>query len=256
VSTAHLRPEPERSTSQIEEYLAWQAARTRPLRRYLYRKVGLRQRRSILDAGCGTGIITREIARGTGGHVRGVDIDEAMVSRASAACVEVEFIQADVGDLPFDDASFDLVVSHFLFMWVRDQGRALAEMVRVLEPGGVVLACVEPDYGGRLEFPENLLLSGALLQALHAGGADPCLGRRLGTLFRGAGLDVETGVTATVMQGDELASGFEIQRSIYARELAQVLEEAEATAALEIEASQVRAGKMTMVPLFWAIGTK
>lgn len=256
MSRANLPPEPERASGEIDDYLEWQAERTRPLRRFLYRKAGLRGRRSVLDAGCGTGLITDEIASGTNGRVCGIDIDEAMVRGASAARVGIEFTRADVRSLPFEDARFDLVVSHFLLMWVMEPGRALAEMARVLEPGGVVLACAEPDYGGRIEYPENPLFSGAVAEALAAGGADPYLGRRLGELFRAAGLKVETGVSATLLEGGELARGFAVQRAVCGRELEAVLDAAQVQAALEIEGSQAQAGKMVMVPLFWALGRK
>ena len=69
-------------------------------------------------------------------------------------------------------------------------------MRRVTRPGGWVLAMAEPDYGGRIDYPEDLIYLGELQEtALRRQGAETRLGRRLSALFHAAGLqEVETGV--------------------------------------------------------------
>ncbi|MBU4194991.1 MAG: hypothetical protein KKF66_08360, partial [Actinobacteria bacterium] len=87
-------------------------------------------------------------------------------------------------------------------------------------------------------------------------GADIRLGRRLGVLFREAGRGVEVGVSATVWDGELLEQRFEGKKSKFRRDLEAVLERDEAGRVLGEESAQVKAGKMLMVPLFWALGFK
>lgn len=240
----------------IAEMLAAQAEQTRPLRRFLYRKAGLSRRRNVLDAGCGTGVITAEIASLTGGKVRGIDCDKAMLAGAESAGPGIEFERADVRALPFEDGSFDLVTFHFFLMWVSEPEAAMAEMVRVLAPGGALVACAEPDYGGRVEYPENPEFSLTMDAALVMQGADPCMGRRLGELFRSAGLPGELGVSATLWEAERLAADFDARRRVFERDLRMILDSEQAAAALDLERAQRDSGKMLMVPLFWALGKK
>lgn len=244
------RTDPEEASG----FLSRQAARTAPLRRHLYRKAGLRNRRAVLDAGCGTGEITAEIAGLTPGKVTGLDCDGEMVRLAAGRHPGIDFLKADCASLPFGDGEFDLVTCHFLIMWLPDQVRALTEMARVLAPGGVALACAEPDYGGLVEYPEHPEFTEAVEEALAGKGADLRAGRKLGALFRAAGLGVQTGVSATVWEGDMLLDEIMARRELLGRDLQAVLGVERAGRVLAEELSRAGAGKMLMVPLFWALG--
>jgi SAM-dependent methyltransferase len=91
--------------------------------------------------------------------------------------------------LPFPDQVYDLVYCHFLLLWVADPVRVVSEMKRVARPGGAVLVFAEPDYGGRIDFPDELAVLGEWQQAaLRRQGADPEIGRRLASIFLKAGL--------------------------------------------------------------------
>lgn len=244
------------SLQETSEFFSAQAEWTAPLRRHLYRKAGLRRRTAVLDAGCGTGEVTAEIAGLTGGDVTGVDSESRFIEYAAGRHAGIEFVCADCEELPFDDSSFDLVTCHFLLMWVRRPARAVVEMARVMEPGGILLACAEPDYGGRVEYPEHPEFTTALDSSLSGKGADIRIGRRLGVLFREAGLGVEVGVSATVWDGELLARRFTSKLARFRRDLEAVVGKEEAGRILAEEADQVKAGKMLMVPLFWAMGFK
>jgi len=93
----------------------------------------------VLDVGCGTGALTREIAA-CAGRVTGLDLSESMLGVARQACPTVTFQQGNVAGLPFDDSSFDAVVSAFMLMFVPEPKQAVAQMRRVLRPGGRVVA--------------------------------------------------------------------------------------------------------------------
>jgi len=87
----------------------------------------------ILDIGCGDGQLTLRLAA-SGARVTGADLSPEMVAAARARGVEAEAANADA--LPFADASFDAVFSNAALHWVRDHEAMLAQVQRVLKPGG------------------------------------------------------------------------------------------------------------------------
>jgi len=100
---------------------------------------------AVLDVGCGAGmdalIAAREV--GDGGRVAGVDLTPEMVEAARAAADEagaahVTFEVGQAEELPFGDASFDVVISNAVINLVPDKQRMFEEMARVLRPGGVL----------------------------------------------------------------------------------------------------------------------
>ena len=98
--------------------------------------------RAVLDACCGDGMLALELAR-LGADVAGVDADGEMIAAAQeaarAAGVKARFDVGRIEALPFPDASFDAVVAVTVLCLVADPARALAEMARVLKPGGILM---------------------------------------------------------------------------------------------------------------------
>jgi ubiquinone/menaquinone biosynthesis C-methylase UbiE len=98
---------------------------------------------SLLDVGTGSGGTVAVPVALRGASVVGADITPELLEharrRAQEAGVEVEWVECDAQDLPFDDASFDRVTSTFGAMFAPDHARAAAELVRVCKPGGRVL---------------------------------------------------------------------------------------------------------------------
>ncbi|MDD4866356.1 MAG: methyltransferase domain-containing protein [Mycobacterium sp.] len=103
-----------------------------------------------LDVGSGPGNVTASLARAAGpeGLALGVDISEPMLARAvrREAGPQVGFIRADAQRLPLRDDTVDAVVSIAVLQLVPDPGAALAEIARVLRPGGR-LAIMVPTVG-------------------------------------------------------------------------------------------------------------
>jgi SAM-dependent methyltransferase len=91
----------------------------------------------ILDLGCGDGQLTRRIAA-KGASVVGVDASPDMIAAARALGIQAE--QASAESLPFEKATFDAVFSNAALHWVRDQDAMMAEVHRVLKPGGRFVA--------------------------------------------------------------------------------------------------------------------
>jgi demethylmenaquinone methyltransferase/2-methoxy-6-polyprenyl-1,4-benzoquinol methylase len=89
----------------------------------------------VLDACCGTGDLAVAAER-EGGYVTGLDFSTAMLERARRKSGTVTWLEGDLLALPFDDASFDAATVGFGMRNVSDLGAALAELRRVLRPGG------------------------------------------------------------------------------------------------------------------------
>jgi SAM-dependent methyltransferase len=92
--------------------------------------------------------------------------------------------------LPFAAGRFDLVFCQCVLMWVAETAPAVAEIYRVLAPGGVLVA-LEPDYGGLIEHPPGAAVRDLWLAALPRAGADPRLGRKLPRLLAAAGFELQ-----------------------------------------------------------------
>src|SRR5919108_330976 len=115
----------------------------------------LRSGLDVLDAGCGVGSIALDLAPTVApGRIVGIDVDplQIEVARKWAADRGIEnagFVTASVLQLPFDDATFDVVYANAVLLYVREPVRALAEMRRVLRPGGLAAAVERSPSGGR-----------------------------------------------------------------------------------------------------------
>lgn len=95
----------------------------------------------LLDAGCGTGVVAVTAAR-LGAHSTGLDLTPELLEQARenarVAGVAIEFHEGDVEQLPFPGAHFDFVLSQFAHMFAPRPDVAIAEMLRVLKPGGTI----------------------------------------------------------------------------------------------------------------------
>lgn len=98
----------------------------------------------VLDVGCGTGVLTRELMHhvGESGSSTGLDLSESMLGVARNSCPNATFKQGSVTELPFEDGSFDVVVSSFMLMFVPDPEKAISEMLRMLRPDGRLVVSV------------------------------------------------------------------------------------------------------------------
>ncbi|MFO0617179.1 MAG: class I SAM-dependent methyltransferase [Polyangiaceae bacterium] len=93
--------------------------------------------KELLEVGCGTGLLLERFAAFTA-RARGVDLSPGMLSHARARGLDVR--EGSATDLPFADASFDVVCSFKVLAHVEEIDRAIAEMFRVTRPGGLVIA--------------------------------------------------------------------------------------------------------------------
>jgi 2-polyprenyl-3-methyl-5-hydroxy-6-metoxy-1,4-benzoquinol methylase len=109
----------------------------------------------VLDVGCGTGVVAVTAAR-LGAEVTGLDLTPELLERAHEnsriSGMDVQWHQGDVEELPFEDESFDVVLSQFGHMFAPRPAVAVAQMLRVLKPGGTIAFSTWPPelYIGRM----------------------------------------------------------------------------------------------------------
>jgi demethylmenaquinone methyltransferase/2-methoxy-6-polyprenyl-1,4-benzoquinol methylase len=155
----------------------------------------------VLDACCGTGDLALAAKEAGAGSVTGLDFSPRMLERARAKSREIDWVQGDLLALQFEDASFDAATVGFGVRNLEDLERGLAELRRVLRPGGrlAILEITQPRgllapfY--RLWFDRLVPLLGKLLPGGAAYTYLPASVRRfpgpedLGELLRAAGFD-------------------------------------------------------------------
>jgi SAM-dependent methyltransferase len=100
--------------------------------------------RHVLEVGCGWGELAEWVARDTGAEVVAVDLSPRMVELARERGIDARV--ADVQELPFADASFDVVIAAWMLYHVPDLDRATAELARVLRPGGRLVAVTNSRF--------------------------------------------------------------------------------------------------------------
>jgi ubiquinone/menaquinone biosynthesis C-methylase UbiE len=116
----------------------------------------------MLDLGCGTGIVARVLRERLGGAAKivGVDVSPEMIEEARSVAPEIDFLVGDACALPFEDASFELVLCREMLEVVPERLAALREVRRVLSPGGRLLVSTSSSFS--LDGPT---LEGALTEA-------------------------------------------------------------------------------------------
>lgn len=113
--------------------------------------VGLSDGERVLDLGCGTGSLTFALPRAADvASVTGIDFARPYVEHARAANRDPRIIlqQGDASAMPFEAARFDRAIAMLSFQFVPQPDQAVAEMRRVVRPGGIAAATVWDSYGG------------------------------------------------------------------------------------------------------------
>jgi SAM-dependent methyltransferase len=126
--------------------------------------VGAGRGARLLDLGCGPGTITAAAAA-RGAHATGVDLAEGMLAVGRERHPHLELVTGDAEELPFPDDTFDAVVGGFVLNHLPDPEAAIAEVARVLAPGGRVAVAV-------WQRPEANPLLGELTHAVRDAGVE------------------------------------------------------------------------------------
>jgi ubiquinone/menaquinone biosynthesis C-methylase UbiE len=148
----------------------------------------------VLDVACGTGVLTRALARLEAVESAvGVDLAPSLVERARELARDlpnVRYEQADARSLPFDGGSFDAVVLDSALTHIPSPGQALAEAFRVLRPGGR-LGIFDGDYAtATVALGDHDPVQRCVDAMMAASVTDRWLVRRLPALVRAAGFEL------------------------------------------------------------------
>ncbi len=148
----------------------------------------------LLDVGVGPGLLALDLARlvGESGRMVGLDLAPAMVAAATvrlAGLPQAEVRIGDAANLDLPDGAFDGAVSTQVYEYVADMPRALAELHRVLRPGGRALI-LDTDWRSLVWHSADPARMDRVLACWDAHLADPHLPAKLGPLLREAGFSV------------------------------------------------------------------
>ena len=168
----------------------------------LFDRVGIPGDISCLDAGCGGGDVTIELARriGPGGSVLGIDMDATKIDLArreasSAGLTNVEFAVGNVTEARFEQR-FDLVYARFLLTHLQDPSAMVRRFGGWLRPGGRVVV-EDIDFSGYFVYPDSPAFRryhALYCEAVRRKGADPDIGPRLPWLLKEAAF-IDVGVS-------------------------------------------------------------
>ncbi len=199
------------------ELLRLQAEWLFEARSRILRNVGIAHRRSVLDLGAGYGIITSELQRRTSGRVIALDRSLQALKKidlwdghpcppgelssrevAGAEACPTDRVCAHAQQLPFRPATFDLVFSQNVLLWLREMRDVIAGVHRLLQHQGIWVL-FEADYGGMIEYPPQIETAHLWIAALQRAGADPYIARSIPSALSAAGFSVRTELLPRMM---------------------------------------------------------
>lgn len=175
---------------------AYTTSDTAERRQFVRDALALQPGEEVISIGCGPGFETADLAEAVGpnGRVYGIDNSEGMLTLAEQQCGDLPFVtheQGDAADLPVDDESFDVAVCVQVIEYVEEVDAAIAELARVLKPGGRA-AIYATDWDSVVWHSSDRDRMGRVLAAWEDHCTWPHLASQLGSRFRGAGLSVKS----------------------------------------------------------------
>jgi ubiquinone/menaquinone biosynthesis C-methylase UbiE len=162
---------------------------------------------AILEVGSGNGILVRELieAVGPGGRVAGLDASDAILDMARHICPAGEFLHGDAQNLPFEDETFDAIVTAQVLCFLDDVDLAIAETYRVLKPGGR-LVVLDTDWDTLVWKSDDPKLMARVMNEYQAVYTNACLPRSLPSRLARAGfsnIDMESFVVLNTSFGED-----------------------------------------------------
>ncbi|MHA1488459.1 MAG: class I SAM-dependent methyltransferase [Promethearchaeota archaeon] len=120
-------------SDRFSEQLKW----TKELREYLYKKISLGfGKKKILEIGCGTGELLKEIGKKFKQELYGIDIDEERIKTANKNLkqqgIKAELKHVDFLNNNFKDQFFEVIITNYLFLWIKNLKKCFDEIYRIL----------------------------------------------------------------------------------------------------------------------------
>lgn len=176
----------------------------------------------VLEIGCGVGAQTVIICKQNPSiKFVSIDISENSLQAAKKRCKEanitnVEFLKADLYNMPFQEESFDFVFVCFVLEHIPDPDKALLEIKKMLKPSGICIV-IEGDHGSAYYYPQSSYAQQTiecLIQLQAQSGGDSLIGRRLYPLLKAGGFS-DISVSPRMVYADEsrpeLVDGFTLK---------------------------------------------
>jgi arsenite methyltransferase len=142
---------------------------------YYFEMANIKEGEHVLDLGSGSGmdVFVAALKVGSTGHVSGVDMTDEQLKKSEDLRKEnkfenVSFHKSYIEKLPFEDASFDVVISNGVINLSPDKEKVFAEVTRVLKPGGRMVIA---DIVTEKQLPENIVCNSTLWAACIGGAA-------------------------------------------------------------------------------------
>ena len=212
------------------------------------RMLPVREQWSVLDVGCGLGVLAFELAANQAVSVHGVDIDARFIHHAGRLLerldglqlfvpgARVSFAEGDIHALDVADGSVDLLFVRELLQFLPDPAAAVRELLRVLKPGGY--ACVsDTDDQLYITWPPSdaqTRLVDAVTAVHRQRGGDRHTGRKLSTYLRRAGFEINSMVVLPEAQ-HRLVDATDAERSLVVDQLRSARERVVAAGVLSAE---------------------
>lgn len=234
-----------------------QARWTSQLRSFISQQLNISASKSILEVGSGTGIVLSETSLSYSALRLGLDLRYDFLEYSRSIFPKQTYLNADGNNLPLSTGSISVTICHFLLLWINDLLTILSEMRRVTEPGGVVVALAEPDYGGRIDHPTELVRLGQMqANSLFKQGADPYIGRKIHGLFHQAGLvNIQSGILGGHLGEPPSIEAWDSEWTTLEQDLAASVSPEELHTLRQLDAAAWQKGeRILFVPTFYAWG--
>lgn len=208
--------------------------------------------------GSGTGSLLSTIPHVPGLSVQVVDIDYQRLAFSKRKHDQVRHTMAKGEFLPFPSGIFDQCFCHYLLLWLNNPISVVLEMKRVTRKEGKIFIFSEPDYGGRIDFPEELTaLKELQIVSLRQQGANPLIGRQLPQILHKAGLNsIHTGMLSWSGQEKYDQVTVESEWEILQSDLSNFLSTEDLLHLKEVEFQAIKDGSRVLyVPVFYGWGT-
>ncbi len=166
----------------------------------LWEKAGIGLGSAVADMGCGPGFVTEALARlvGLSGHVHAVDSSDkfaSIVAEKAESASNISFYQSDVNSTPLSGATVDFVFARWLYCFLQEPEKAIAEAARILRPDGKIVILDYFNYLAADVFPQNPLISmlfEGFAKDVESHGGSWEVGARLPRLLIDEGFAVES----------------------------------------------------------------
>ncbi|MCP5026545.1 MAG: methyltransferase domain-containing protein [Actinomycetia bacterium] len=225
--------------------------------------VGAQGGETIVDFGCGPGFVANQLARlaGPDGHVHAVDVNADFVERARRLAAEtgrsgrITVHHSLDEKVPLPNDSADRIYARNVLEYVPDADMVLAELHRILKPGGTMVAS-DSDFGFVVVAPLTPAETAELFGAAAPAFREPNIGRKLPGAFRRAGLsDVRTRVLTSVDERGHMRGMVENMIG-YGLSFDRLTAERADELRSKLDAGMADGSYLAALPQWWVTGTK